>query len=123
MADPDEWDDRNSPASKGRFDSTLASPEIAVNGGETRTVVFDSHYLQEDPQRATVTAVFSDGSRQVLVKYGPAGDTDNNGSHAMNQTVTRSATVPAGATWMKLEFRMFNAGNNWYWGIDNVRVS
>lgn len=123
VADPDEWDDRNSPASKGRFDSTLASPEIAVNGGETRTVVFDSHYLQEDPQRATVTAVFSDGSRQVLVKYGPAGDTDNNGSDAMNQTVTRSATVPAGATWMKLEFRMFNAGNNWYWGIDNVRVS
>ncbi|WP_425310203.1 metallophosphoesterase [Ammonicoccus fulvus] len=123
VADPDEWDDRNSPASRGRFDSTLASPEIPVSGGETRTVVFDSHYLQENPQRATVTAVFSDGSREVLVNYGPAGGTDNNGAHAMNQTVSRPVTVPAGATSMRLEFRMFNAGNNWYWGVDNVRVS
>lgn len=32
IADPDEWDDHNSPASKGTFDSCLSTPSVAVTG-------------------------------------------------------------------------------------------
>ena len=53
IADPDEWDDINSPTSSGNFDSTLISPAIAVGAGQTTYLSFNSHYRQEDFQTAT----------------------------------------------------------------------
>ncbi len=31
--------------------------------------------------------------------------------------------MPAGATSMTVKFRYHNASNNWYWAIDDLRVS
>ncbi|MFC7718119.1 hypothetical protein [Nonomuraea recticatena] len=36
--------------------------------------------------------------------------------------MTKEIAVPAGATSVTLRFRVFDAGNNWYWAIDNVRL-
>lgn len=127
IADGDEWDDTGSPAGRGTFDSTLTTPVIPVTAGEAYELVFDSHYLQEDPQRSSVTVVYTDAdgaevSRKVLLDYGPDG-ADNSGQHAANREIAKNVTVPAHVTGARFEFRYYDAGNNWYWAVDNVRLA
>ncbi|MEV4058749.1 phosphocholine-specific phospholipase C [Nonomuraea dietziae] len=124
VADPDDWDDKGSPSSKGRFDSTLVSPPVPIpSGATTLHLGFESHYRQESPQQASVTAVFSTGEERRLLLYGSAASgTDNAGADAKNRLVTKEIAVPSGATSVTLRFRVFDAGNNWYWAIDNVRL-
>ncbi|MEW2517974.1 phosphocholine-specific phospholipase C [Actinacidiphila alni] len=124
VADPDDWDDHGSPSGKGTFDSTLVSPAVPVPAGATVLHLgFDSHYRQEAPQTATVSAVFDTGEETVLLTYsGAATGNDNAGHDAENQLVTRTIDVPSGARTVTLKFRMFNAGNNWYWAIDHIRL-
>ncbi|NRQ36369.1 DUF756 domain-containing protein [Nonomuraea sp. NN258] len=124
VADPDDWDDKGAPSGRGRFDSTLISPAVPVPAGTgVLHLGFDSHYRQENPQRATVTAVFDTGEERVLLTYdGSATGSDNKGADAKNRLVAKEVPVPAGATTITLRFRMFDAGNNWFWAIDNVRL-
>ncbi|MDJ0340144.1 hypothetical protein QMK19_05880 [Streptomyces sp. H10-C2] len=98
---------------------------MRVGSGGSRTVTgFDSHYRQEAPQTATVTAVFDTGEEKVLLTYsGAATGNDNAGLDMENQLVARELAVPAGAKSVTLKFRMFKAGNNWYWAIDHIRLA
>ncbi|MFD8593435.1 phosphocholine-specific phospholipase C [Kitasatospora sp. NPDC059646] len=124
VADPDDWDDTGSPSAKGRFDSTLVSPAVPVPAGATTLHLgFDSHYRQEAPQKATVTAVFDTGLRTRLLAYSSdATGNDNAGKDVQNTFVARQFAVPAGAKSVTLEFRMYDAGNNWYWAVDHIRL-
>ncbi|MFJ3903730.1 phosphocholine-specific phospholipase C [Streptomyces sp. NPDC090025] len=117
VADPDDWDDTGAPSAKGRFDSTLVSPAVAIPAGRT-TLRFDvdSHYRQEGNQKAEIRAVFDTGADQVLLAYGPGS------SDAENTAVTKEFPVPAGARTVTLKFRMYDAGNNWYWAVDHIRL-
>ncbi|MCF4135750.1 NEW3 domain-containing protein [Streptomyces sp. Tue 6430] len=124
VADPDDWDDTGNPASRGRFDSTLTSPAVAIPPGtSTLRLGFDSHYRQESPQEAEVTVEFDSGPATRVLHYSSAasGNT-NNGEDQQNRLVDLSFAVPSGATSVKVNFRLHNAGNNWFWAIDNVRL-
>ncbi|MFV2117504.1 phosphocholine-specific phospholipase C [Streptomyces sp. Act-28] len=124
VADPDDWDDTGGPSGRGRFDSTLTSPAVDIPPGtSTLHLGFDSHYRQEDPQEAEVVLEFDSGDRVRLLHYGSAtsGTTDQ-GRDQENRLVRLSCPVPAGAGSAKVSFRLFDAGNNWYWAIDNVRL-
>ncbi|MFF4815117.1 alkaline phosphatase family protein [Kitasatospora sp. NPDC001309] len=124
VADPDDWDDTGSPSRKGAFDSTLVSPAVPVPAGTaTLHLAFDSHYRQEAPQKAAVTAVFDNGTETRLVFYSAdATGNDNAGKDAQNVQVVRQFAVPAGARSVTLKFRMYDAGNNWYWAVDHIRL-
>ncbi|WP_073808540.1 phosphocholine-specific phospholipase C [Kitasatospora sp. CB01950] len=124
VADPDDWDDTGSPSAKGKFDSTLVSPAVPVPAGTTTLhLAFDSHYRQEAPQKATVTAVFDTGAETRLLTYSSdATGNDNAGKDAENAFITRQFAVPAGAKSVTLRFRMYDAGNNWYWAVDHIRL-
>jgi len=124
VADPDDWDDTGSPSARGRFDSTLVSPAVPLPAGTTSLyLAFDSHYRQEAPQKAAVTAVFDTGEEARLLFYSSdATGNDNAGKDAEDVLVTREFPVPAGARAVTLRFRMYDAGNNWYWAIDHVRL-
>ncbi|MFJ5841760.1 phosphocholine-specific phospholipase C [Streptomyces shenzhenensis] len=124
VADPDDWDDTGSPSGRGRFDSTLTTPAVAVpSGTSTLHLGFDSHYRQESPQEAEVTVVFDTGEPVRLLHYSSATSGNTNlGQDQQNRLVRLSCPVPAGATSAKASFRIFNAGNNWFWAIDNVRL-
>lgn len=124
VADPDDWDDTGSPSAKGRFDSTLVSPAVTVPAGTSKLyVAFDSHYRQEAPQKAAVTAVFDTGEETRLLFYSAdATGNDNAGHDAENTFVTKEFTVPSAARAVTLKFRMYDAGNNWYWAVDHVRL-
>lgn len=120
VADPDEWDDVNDPESRGRFDSTLTTPSAPIPAGTSRVyLAWDNHYREEEPQEAEVTVEFDTGQKVQLVHWTPANTPDLSQG---NKTVNLPVDVPAGATSMKVSFRLFNAMNDWYWAIDHVRL-
>ncbi|MEV0534878.1 phosphocholine-specific phospholipase C [Kitasatospora sp. NPDC050463] len=124
VADPDDWDDTGAPSGKGRFDSTLVSPAVQLPAGaSTLYLGFDSHYRQEAPQKASVTAVFDNGTETRLVFYSiDTTGNDNAGKDVQNAFVTRKFAAPAGARAVTLKFRMYDAGNNWFWAVDHIRL-
>ena len=68
-----------------------------------------------------IQASFDGGAFQdVLIFSSEAGD--NYKDHAPNDTVTTSIDAPEGASSMKLSFSYLQAGNNWWWAIDNIEV-
>ncbi|TCO59520.1 alkaline phosphatase family protein [Actinocrispum wychmicini] len=124
VADPDEWDDKGSPSAKGNFDSTLVSKPFDIPAGLTKAYLgFASHYRQDGPQKATVSVSFDGGQDKVVRSYGPDAGSDNQGKDLENDFVSLGVDVPAGAKNMTVKWRLFDAGNNWYWAIDDVRVA
>lgn len=118
VADPDEWDDKGSPAGKGRFDSSLLTPTVPLpTGTRVLKVAFDNHYLQYADQTAQVLASFDGAAPVEVLRYG-AGSAD-----VVNQRTEATVVAPDGASNVRLTFRMSNAGNDWYWAIDDVTVS
>ncbi|MFJ7246869.1 hypothetical protein ACIQWA_19790 [Kitasatospora sp. NPDC098652] len=67
--------------------------------------------------------MFDNGAETRLVRYSSdATGNDNAGRDAQNVQVVRQFAVPAGARSVTLKFRMYDAGNNWYWAVDHVRL-
>ena len=122
IADPDEWDDQNSPTALGQFDSALTSPAIDVNGVNHVTINFDSHFRQEAPQKAQVTVSFDGGAEVEVLRYDDNPASANGGADAQNTAVAIVVPVPAGASSLVIKWRLFEAGNNWFWAIDNIDI-
>ncbi|WP_436774796.1 alkaline phosphatase family protein [Yinghuangia sp. YIM S09857] len=124
VADPDEWDDKNSPSSRGRYDSTLTSTPLALPAGLGKAYLgFASHYRQEGAQKAEVTVSFDGGAPVKVLSLGPDSSDANVGSDALNAFYSLGVDVPAGARTMTVNWRLFDAGNNWYWAIDEVSAA
>ena len=114
VADPDEWDDKGSPSSSGKFDSTLTSPAYDVTGKSSARLEYVSHYRQEGTQKATVSVSFDGGPAQVVQTLNADG---------LAQQVSLNVAVPSGARAAKVSWRLYDAGNNWYWAVDAPRLS
>lgn len=110
VADSDEWDDKSH---TGTFDSTLITPKWAVTGGSTRTLTFQTHYRQEAGQSAQVLVSYNGGAPTVVKSYT---------ADAVAKAESIALQVPAGATDVQIRFR-YTGDNNWYWTVDNVRLS
>lgn len=124
VADPDEWDDKDSPASKGPYDSALTSKPIDLPAGKDKVHLgFASHYRQESPQRAQVTVSFDGGAPVKVLSLGPDATDANKGGDAVNEFYSLPVGVPPGARTMKVAWRLYDARNNWYWAIDDVKVA
>lgn len=123
VADPDEWDDAE--RDDGFFFSLLNSQEVSLSGVDTSnlTLTFDSSWRPEDSQTVELLAHYSDGSNEILMTWSSIeGDPffhDDN----VNETVTLELNVPDGADSVFFEFAMFEAGNDWWWAIDNVALN
>ncbi|ARU51553.1 hypothetical protein CBR64_08740 [Cellulosimicrobium cellulans] len=120
VADDDEWDDGNSPGEQ-LFASTLTSPGIAVTGGSTVHVSFDSSYRQTGPQVAALEVSFDGAAPQRLFEYSTAVLGDQ--VYLQDRTLTQPVAVPAGATTMRLSWVVEKATNDWYWAVDDVAVT
>ncbi|MDX2148679.1 MAG: alkaline phosphatase family protein [Planctomycetota bacterium] len=124
VADPDEWDDRGTPSTIGPYNAKMVTRDIDLTGiaPGSLQLSFDSSWRPEAPQRADLAATFSDGSSVLLLNWssvaGPTFKPD-----ATNERLSLAINNPAGATSMRLVFRMLDARNNWWWGIDNLLVS
>ena len=120
VVDPDEWDDCGNAASFGSYNSILTSPLIPLTGNPIH-ISFDSHYRQEAPQQVylTVTNV-SGGIIETLLHYSSNAGSDNAGGDVLNQRL--SFSVESDEDEIYFNWEMADAGNNWYWAIDNVTI-
>ncbi|HCT81160.1 MAG TPA: nucleotide pyrophosphatase, partial [Micromonosporaceae bacterium] len=110
VADSDEFADRSG---GGSYDSTLISPSFAVTGGSTLNLRYVTHYLQEGSQTGDVLVSFNGGPDQLVKRYS---------ADARAKVESLNVSVPSGATNVKVKFRYYNASNNWYWVIDDLKV-
>ena len=132
VADPDEWDDGERmpiPIAVDPYDTWLTTPEIAISGSEVGTLQlkFDSSWRPEFDdnyhQTANITASFDGGEPVVVMLWESDEASDNYKPYATNETVIVNLDNPAGARRLVLTFGLFDAGNDWWWAIDNLEVS
>ena len=138
VADPDEWDDKGSPINgsfQGYYNAFMSTPSISLAGvpSGTAKLNFASSWRDEccddgpanaNNQTATIRASFDGGlnfSEILRWESDPLSPFFKNDS--TNEAVTIDINNPAGATDVILEFGLTNAGNDWWWAIDNVEVT
>ena len=133
VADPDEWDDADHPdgATVGWYETYLYSPPIDISGAEPGTVqlIFDSSWRPEFDddyhQSGIVTASFNGQEELELLLWLSDPTSPNYKDDSLisrNETVVVNVDNPPWATSMVLKFGMFDAGNDWWWAIDNIKV-
>ena len=148
IADPDEWDDIGSPVSNcGFFNAFMTTPAIdlaSITEGSLN-FTFDSSWRDEsfddgdgsNNQTAKIKAVYTVGGVEQAPVDVLHWDSDNgNGPSGVpspffhddntNETVILGMSelnVPAGATSVRFEFGLTNAGNDWWWAVDNLVVT
>ena len=125
IADGDEWDDQDH--TPGLLNSFLSTPAINVSGiepgADTLMLQFDSSWRREDTQTAVITATFDDGEPVEVLRYESEGaDTGSLKDDATSEFVTVAFARPAGAQQMVLTFGIVDAGNDWWWAVDNVQL-
>ena len=132
VADPDEWDDADRlpiPISADPYDTWLTTPAIDVFGLEAGTLQlkFDSSWRPEFDdnyhQTASITASFDGGEPVTVLLWESDGNSENFKPDSTNETVVVDLDIPKGAASVVLEFGLTDAGNDWWWAIDNVQVS
>ena len=120
VVDPDEWDDCGNAASFGSYNSILISPLIQLTG-QPINISFDSHYRQEAPQQVSLTVTNSSGEIiEMLLHYSSDPGSDNDSGDVLNQRL--SFIVETDEDEIYLKWEMYDAGNNWYWAIDDVTI-
>ncbi|MCS5652943.1 MAG: alkaline phosphatase family protein [Candidatus Marinimicrobia bacterium] len=120
VADPDEWDDCGNAASFGSYNSILTSPLIQLTNQPIH-ISFDSHYRQEAPQQVSLTVTNSSGEIiEMLLHYSSDPGSDNDSGDVLNQWL--SFIVETDEDEIYFQWEMYDAGNNWYWAIDNVTI-
>jgi hypothetical protein len=130
VADPDEWDDRpHAPsAENGWFQTEVNTPAINVSSASVNTLLleFDSSWRPECDsdyrQSARIWVSYDGGPKQQVLLWtscpGPFFKDDN----STNEHIIIPISNPAGAQSLTVYFEMFDAGNDWWWAVDNVAV-
>ena len=132
VADPDEWDDKaHAPsAENGWYNTLVDTPVVDISGDNVvpngMVVEFDSSWRPECDgnyrQSARMWVTFDDGEpRQILLWTscdGPFFKDDN----STNEHIIIPLGNPEGASNVKVTFEMFDAGNDWWWAVDNVAI-
>jgi hypothetical protein len=126
IADSDEYDDLNSGAGSVNtqpYNTVLESPELQIAGVNPGTLFlqFDSAWLPEGNQLALITVDYGNGEIEVLRWESVAASPDFH-SDNLNETVLVDLLNPLGASTATVRFKYLNAGNNWFWAIDNVQI-
>jgi len=142
VADPDEWDDRGNPDQNcGYYSTFMTTPSVNLSTADLSTVAFafDSSWRPEgfdDPrsftnnQTATIKAVYVVGGVAQPAVEVMRWDSEEGGiffkPDATNESVVLDASmlqIPQGATSVRLEMGLSNAGNDWWWALDNLVMS
>ena len=90
------------------------------------TLEFDSSWRDEFDdnyhQTANITAFYDGGAAVEILRWESDSASSLFHDDAPNEHVILGLNNPAGASEMVLNFGLFDAGNDWWWAIDNVRV-
>jgi hypothetical protein len=126
IADPDEWDDADH--TEGYFNSFLTTPIIDLAGVAADTVQlrfasswrpeFDDNYHQT----ANITVSFDGADPVEVLLWESDSASANYKPYATNEAVVVDIAIPEGAQNMVVTFGCYDAGNDWWWAIDNVDI-
>ncbi len=139
VADPDEWDDKGNPINgspfAGYYNAFITTPPISLAGTDpgSAKLTFASSWKPEccddgpapqtNNQTATVRVSYNGGaSFSPLMRWESNPTSASFKDDATNELVTLNLNNPAGAANVMIEFGLTNAGNDWWWAIDNVEV-
>jgi hypothetical protein len=134
IADPDEWDDSTHPngynVAEDPYDTWLSTPSINVADFEAGSVQlkFDSSWRPEFDsnyhQTANIIATYDVGGQVEILRWeSDATSPYYKSDDSTNETIVLDLDVPTGATSVVFTFGLFDAGNDWWWAIDNIEVS
>jgi hypothetical protein len=132
VADPDEWDDAPHPGGppSGPWYSAFirtAAISLAAIAPDTVTLDFDSSWRREFDdnyhQTANITVSFDGGAAVEVLRWTSEPGDASFKSDATNEHVTLGINNPSGASQMVITFGLFDAGNDWWWALDNLDVS
>lgn len=123
IADPDEWDDIDSPGNQGVFTSFLRTPIIETGGASAVELTFDSSWRDEDTQATNITVVFDGGAPVEVLRWSSDPNDPNFHDDFPNETVVVPVEIPSGAQTMVVSFGMLDATNDWWWAIDNISIA
>lgn len=141
VADNDEYDDLGSRNGQ-YYNMGVTTSNINVAGKTNITFEFDSSWRDEaaddahanpvlggnvNNQTAVIWASFDGGAPVKVTQWhsdgaGVLGDTTGFKDDSVNETLSFPISVPAGATNMKITLGQINAGNDWWWAVDNLEV-
>ena len=132
VADPDEWDDtaHTDSASEGWYKTFMSTPAIDISSAQAGTVQlkFDSSWRPEFDdnyhQTGNITASY-DGSEpiEVLLWESDSAGSNFKDDNSTNETITVNLENPPWATSVVLTFGLFEAGNDWWWAVDNIQLT
>ncbi len=137
VADPDEWDDRGAPASgspfRGYFNAWMQTPPIDLGSTApgSAKVTFASSWRDEccddgpqtNSQTAVVRASYDGGATfGEALRWNSTPGSALFKDDATNEQVLLNLNNPANASSVILQFGLINAGNDWWWAIDNLEV-
>jgi len=145
IADPDEWDDEKkddkSPDDLVSFNSWLSTPPIDISAISPKSIKlsFDSSFRMEKPQQFEVSAKFDnsapiqichiipDETKDSIAKvtYKITGKKEDKATSEANVDFPFTIEIPnpGGAKKMILIWAVLNADNDWWWAIDNIKVT
>lgn len=129
VADGDAYTDFVSIGSN-RINSLLETPSIALGAisPNSLTLEFDSSFRPEDPAPANqvgrVEVSYDNGTTwRSLTDFRTENSGGPGSRQRTNEHVTVDAFNPSGATTAKFRIGYLDAGNDWWWAIDNVKAS
>ncbi len=132
IADGDEWDDAPHPPvpASGTFDVWLHTRPIDVSNAKPNTVrlKFDSSWRPEYDsnyrQTANIRVSFDGGELIEILRWESNSASPNyKDDNSTNETIILNISNPAGAQSMVIIFGYFDAGNDWWWAIDNILIT
>jgi len=105
------------------FGTDLGFSLASISGVSQRelTLSFDSHWRPEDSQIAEVL-VSVDGETPYAILHWDSDNTSDDGSN-QNEHVTLDFLVPDSAASVEVFWKMSEAGNDWYWAVDNISLA
>jgi hypothetical protein len=138
VADPDEWDDRGNPINgtpfAGYYNALFKTPAISLAGAAigTAKLTFSSSWRDEccddgpsdtNNQTARVRISYNNGlSFSEVMRWESNSASSFFKNDATNETVVVDLNNPQGAANVIVEFGLLNAGNDWWWAVDNVEI-
>lgn len=128
--EPLEAADRTAGGDCGYFSAGLSTPPFNLAGLDPNSanLTFDSSWRDETTQSAEATVEFFDAdgnaiSSRQLFRWESMASDPNYKAAATNETINIPLQNPAGATSAVVTFTMPYAQNDWWWAIDNVRLT
>ena len=127
VADGDAYQDYVTLDSTHHMNTAFTSPSIPLTGlnQNSLTLEFDSSFRPEEQQTERVEVSYDNGTTwKTLLQYDQTGNRRPPGNQVhINDHITLDANNPAGATSAMFRFGYLKAANDWWWTIDNIKVT